>query len=217
MIRVAEHAGVVVSRLRGGSEKLDALSFAGDRPLIVLSSTKASSSRERYSVAHELGHLVLHRGQETGGVEREKEANLFAKCLLLPRDQFSMEFRAMGSASWTSIFELKDRWKAPGPAILQRASTLGLVDAVSARRLYKQHSARGWQKSEPHEPPFEEPELIDHSLDLVERFTGKGIRELADDLGHGPVSSETLLGLPFPPEPIRFPENVTAIKDFVRR
>ena len=42
-----------------------------------------SKARQRFSIAHELGHILLHKG-ETASDEQEREADIFASRLLAP-------------------------------------------------------------------------------------------------------------------------------------
>lgn len=216
VVRMAEHAGVVVTRLRGTTEKVDAFSRYGNPPTIVLTSIKGSTSKDRFNVAHELGHLVLHRGQVTGGMQSEREANRFADALLLPAGGFATEFRAMPVVDWPHLFELKRRWGVAGSRILRRAEELKLVSAVEARRLYKQHSWRGWHKGEPFEPPEELPELFDVALEVAMEDWSKDLQAITSDLGWGRRMTELITGRVLSmPSPVT--TNVASIADYPRK
>jgi len=87
MVHVVEYgAGVPIARFGDVGEKVDAFSRVG-RPSVVVLSNKAGS-RCRLDAAHECGHLVLHRNRPTGTPEIEREADHFARALLLPRNGF---------------------------------------------------------------------------------------------------------------------------------
>lgn len=216
MIRVAEHAGVVVTRLAGTNDKVDAFSRFGNPPVIILTSTKDSTSRDRFNVAHELGHLVMHRGQVTGDMRTEREAHRFAAALLLPRQAFAAEFRSLPTVDWPHLFELKRRWGAAGSAILHRADELGLVSAVTARRLYRQHSWRGWNKGEPYEPAQEKPELISLSIDVAERDFSEDVGAIAAALGWRAGMAANVAGFAIP-EQHQPPPNVVMKPERFRR
>ena len=50
-----------------GAAAIDAYSFAAaDRPTVVLNPIKKDYYRQRFDVAHELGHLVMHGEAEPG-------------------------------------------------------------------------------------------------------------------------------------------------------
>ncbi len=59
----------------------------------VLITTQRPMSIQRFTAAHELGHLVLHRHGDPKGKEVEQQANEFAGAFLLP------EWRAFAGAS----------------------------------------------------------------------------------------------------------------------
>ena len=66
------------------------------RPLILLSADKDSGYRSRFDLAHEIGHLVLHRHiQRTTDSARhklmEQQAHHFAGEFLLPAETFASE------------------------------------------------------------------------------------------------------------------------------
>ncbi len=104
-------AGIPVARLPGIGHKVDAFSRPGTPSLIVLN--KCAPSRSRFDLAHECGHLILHRGKTTGTPEKEAEANHFAGALLLPRVAFTREFPREGrSGILETLLRLKRRWGA---------------------------------------------------------------------------------------------------------
>lgn len=74
-------------------------SLKKDEDIIIFTNTCARLSREIFTLAHEIGHAVLHLNEGDSFVddcvtiagredmnEREQEANYFAACLLMPAD-----------------------------------------------------------------------------------------------------------------------------------
>jgi Zn-dependent peptidase ImmA (M78 family)/transcriptional regulator with XRE-family HTH domain len=199
MGRVVELAGVPIVQNLLHTDKIDAFSRRGAATVIVLNPARGSTSRWIFDIAHELGHLVLHRYVETGSRETEGEANCFASAFLLPRRTFSREFAA-SRFSWGHIFALKRRWRISAAAIVRRAYDLGLLDATEYRRAYAYMSARRWLKGEPEEPPFAGPELIRNAL----RALGDKVAELSSRLHVTPQTFWQLTGLQAPlPAPQR--------------
>lgn len=117
-----------------------------------------TGDRQRYTLAHELGHLVLH-SRRRFVADPEAEANRFAAAFLVPQDR-AME--AMGGAIITlrSLQYMKAHWGVSIQALIMRGAQLGLIDASRKTSLFKQLSARGWRKSEPVLVHREEPALI---------------------------------------------------------
>jgi Zn-dependent peptidase ImmA (M78 family)/DNA-binding XRE family transcriptional regulator len=89
-----EKLGVRCLFFRHEAKGLDALSVKqGEMALIMLHDRKDLIERTIFSAAHELGHLVLHPElftlndeKERNGRDYESEADLFAGCFLVPKD-----------------------------------------------------------------------------------------------------------------------------------
>ena len=95
------HALVVYETLKGSEARL---AVVGNRAFITVSDSVLNPHRRRFSIAHELGHLEMHRYEsslsicqsqdlnkwQTNQSERnlETEANLFAAAFLLPQAFF---------------------------------------------------------------------------------------------------------------------------------
>jgi len=215
MVRLAENAGIVVVRLSENSRDVDAFSRFGRVSVIVLNDDKKSATRSRFDVGHELGHLVMHRGKETGDPITEGQANRFASALLLPRDEFTRTFRQMPGLSWAHLFEMKRQWKVSVAAIVRRGYDLGLLSEAEYRRAYKYLHFKGWHLGEPQEPPLEVPELLGLALDAYGEGTSVDLRDLAAALHWKGTVMERIAGRPFPPLPQT--GNVTNIESRLRR
>jgi len=159
MVTVIESkGGVPVARFGEVGEKVDAFSRAGNLSVVVLTNKPASGCR--HDLAHECAHLVLHRDKPTGTPEIEREAEQFARALLLPRNGFRKEFPRLDSAFWEMLFQLKLRWKASLSDMILRARDLRLINGVQYLRLYKELSRQGWLRIEPYEFHRESPNFL---------------------------------------------------------
>jgi Zn-dependent peptidase ImmA (M78 family)/transcriptional regulator with XRE-family HTH domain len=193
VVRVMERAGVPVTKCPGIGAKVDAFSRAGEPSVLVL--TEKPASRCRYDVAHECGHLVLHHGEPTGTADVEAEANRFAAALLLPRAGFAREFPQARHRGWEGLFRVKQRWRVSLAAIIRRAAELSLIGGAEYLRLYKELSARGWLKHEPHEFEHELPEILPRALDLLRESFGLERKEVAHVLGWRSATFAAITGL----------------------
>ena len=193
--RVAEGHGVILIRHFCHADKIDAFSRRGTRSIIVLNTSRPSTSRWIFDVAHELGHFVLHEGVETGSKGTEEQANVFASALLLPRKTFAPEFAAK-PFSWAHVFALKERWMTSASAIIRRAFHLSLLDPILYRRCYQHMSARGWLKGEPREPEFVGPEWWSSAFRVASDSFGVGPAELSDRLHLTPETFTAVTGEP---------------------
>lgn len=137
---LAERNGVLVVGAPVAAFKKDAFSWwAGPVPILVLLSTDAGD-RQAWSTAHELGHLVLHRGLTPQRV-LEDEANEFAMHFLLPMHAISRELT--GRLTLQDFALLKRRWGVSIQALIRTARRLDLIDADRYTSLFRQISARG--------------------------------------------------------------------------
>jgi len=170
MMRVVENAGAVVSFFGGVSERVDALSIDAARPMIIRSDAKPAACRLRFDLAHEAGHLIMHRGVQTGDKETEDQANRFASSFLLPRSSFVHEFPRSRFLDWAEIFKLKLRWKVSAAAILRRAYDLRMISADQYRTGYIHLSKTGQKRQERYDDIIagEVPELLPSALSALE-------------------------------------------------
>lgn len=207
--RALERAGVIVVRQPVQSSRVDAFSRYGRTTVIFLNEAMPSTSRWNFDMAHECGHLVMHRGIPTGTVETEMTADRFASAFLMPRKAFGREF-GLSPFSWEHIFNLKQRWQTSAAAIVRRAYDLRLLDAVSYRQAFKYMSAKGWTIGEPHEPSFQEPELLATALNALGTKADVTLDALCRDLRFTPDTFRDITGVPVPvpkgkqPEIIQF-------------
>ena len=146
LVRKAERAGIIVILLDFDvrlHDRLDAFScWVGDytdRPVVVLRSG-ASWDRLRWSMAHELGHAVLHRRQREGDIEAA--ANEFANQLLLPRSVLTRDWPR--SPTLMTLLPLKENWGLSLQALMEHGFRAGLIDESRRMSLYKQLSNRKW-------------------------------------------------------------------------
>jgi Zn-dependent peptidase ImmA (M78 family)/transcriptional regulator with XRE-family HTH domain len=146
-----ERAGVVVGFSRFGGASVSGVTFrvSGRPPLILLNRTHPAD-RMRFTLAHELGHLVLHRFPTEN---MEQEANEFASALLMPATDIRAAFLGR-RVTLELLAALKPEWKVAMQALLMRASSLKYISANQSRYLWQQISARGWRLREPAELDF---------------------------------------------------------------
>jgi Zn-dependent peptidase ImmA (M78 family)/transcriptional regulator with XRE-family HTH domain len=185
MVRVVESAGAVVAFFREASTEVDALSITSRRPVIVRNDAKKSPFRQRFDIAHELGHLVLHEGHVTGDRKTESEANRFASAFLLPRSTFLKVFPKRGSRlDWAGIRDLKLTFMVSKAAILYRAKSLDLLDDDQYRSAVITLKNRGEaiEEAEDSLVEKEDSEIIMKALQVLKTGHRIGPAELAKDL-----------------------------------
>ncbi len=198
--RVAENAGAVILNIDiATAEKIDAFSRYGENSVIVLNTEKDSPSRTLFSLAHEIGHGVLHQRARTMPLDvKEEEADFFASVFLLPRDAFTADFLANRSLDWEGLIDMKRYWRVSIQAMLRRAFQLNLIDAAEYRMRFRKLSYWGWRKNEPEEPTPDEPVLFREALERAYQDYRKTPAELAGDLGWSSDVFEKATGVKVP-------------------
>jgi Zn-dependent peptidase ImmA (M78 family) len=188
---LVERAGVLVAHSAFGGASVSGVTFSarGLPPLIVLNDEQPAD-RLRFTLAHELGHLVMHRFPSP---TMEEEAHTFASALLMPAADIR-PYLIGRRIDLERLAALKPEWKVAMQALLMRATALGLVTKHQAQYLWKQINARRLRLREPPELDFdpERPTVISSMLRLHMDALGYSIEELAQML-HVRVS--TLNGL----------------------
>lgn len=170
LVRLVENHGVLVVFSPPQTATVDAYSFDSRlRPVIVLNPIKRDYYRQRFDMAHELGHLIMHGDAEPGGRIVEEQAHRFASELLMPADEIRDSLPVMMSATaWATLGKLKERWGVSMQALLFRARRLGRLGDVSYRNAMTTISARGWRRNEPGlVNTIEQPSLLPKALEVL--------------------------------------------------
>ncbi len=108
MVKLIEAAGGIVVYCDLKTRDLDALSHRveGLPPLIFINSN-LSGDRARFTLAHEIGHLVLHSIPDDDG-SMEEQADMFAADLLMPGPEIRHQ---LVNLNMEKLARLKAFWK----------------------------------------------------------------------------------------------------------
>ena len=159
-----EDAGCIIVPCDFGP-KIDAISqwIPDSSPMIFINRNKPMD-RLRFSVAHELGHLVMHSRVPTD--QMESEADAFAAELLMPASEIAPQIPRRLRLS--DLASLKRIWKVSMAAILKRAHTLDKISERHYRYLWMQMGQRGYRSKEPVEldVPIEQCSTIEQMFDI---------------------------------------------------
>ncbi|WP_037832947.1 ImmA/IrrE family metallo-endopeptidase [Streptomyces sp. NRRL S-1831] len=151
LVEVLEAAGALLVVRDLQTRDLDAVSHwpQGQRPLFLLNST-APGDRFRFSLAHELGHTVMHA---TPGDARsqEQQADQFAAEFLMPHETVLADLQP--GVDLARLMELKPKWGVSMAALARRAKSLGVLSEWQYRSLMVEMSGLGYRTNEP--VPFE--------------------------------------------------------------
>jgi len=192
LIRTLERSGIAILRYASLAKiRIYGLSQHSElgRPLCaVFASDESSLARENFSIAHELGHLVLHgrinsqRFDElTEAKILEDQANRFASAFLLP----AVPFLADVAAPAISFFEhLKRKWRTSIAAMIRRCYDLGRISLAEYSSLNVRLSQKRWRKREPLDDAMEieKPILLGQVFTTLAKRHGISGQQIANDL-----------------------------------
>jgi Zn-dependent peptidase ImmA (M78 family) len=175
LVGVLESGGVAVLRRDLGTTRMDALMSwpKGGRPVVVLGS-HAPGDRQRFTVAHELGHAVMHAVPRE---DQEGEADRFASQFLMPQQDIRTE---LGEVTVAKLARLKARWGVSMAALLRRARDLDTIGEAGYRRMNIEFSQAGYRTNEPVDVPAETPRLVSTCV-YARLQEGETVSDLASD------------------------------------
>lgn len=149
LTKVLEQQGIMVSCFDFGSERVDSRSILTDDqfPIIFLNRSHLGD-RLRFSLAFQLGHLVMHTYSPVpADREISHEANLFAAELLMPEETIREDF--MDGITLPILAQLKRKWKVSMISLLYRADDLGFLTPNQKRYLVQQFNDAKIRRREP--------------------------------------------------------------------
>lgn len=150
LVQTAEDKGMIVIGWDDESGEFDGLSgWCGNYPVTVINQNR-SADRIRFTLAHEIGHLVMDTSNAVE--DKEKLAHRFAAAFLVPAEH---ALRELGNnrpeLSWRELKTLKRKYGMSMAAWLGRARDLNIINDHTYKNQYIDLSKRGWRKDEPGE------------------------------------------------------------------
>ena len=121
----------------GSNRMIPTVAIAAGRP----------GDRLRLTVAHELGHLIMHGQKEVLSPLVEDEANKFAAEFLMPEQAMRKDLTP--PLTLTRFASLKPKWRVSIQALIVRAKNLEIISDRQYRYLYEQLAIQGWRVNEP--------------------------------------------------------------------
>ena len=174
MVSVIERAGGIVFRCSFGTKKIDAISqWVGDFPPLFFVNSETPSDRSRFTLAHELGHVIMH---SVTTESPEQEADRFAAEFLMPKSSVIGDLQHI---TFDDLVKLKIHWKVSMQAIIMRAKNLETITPWQYRALFERISRLGYRTREPIDLPIEQPTVLQDLINLHITEFGYSIDDLA--------------------------------------
>jgi Zn-dependent peptidase ImmA (M78 family) len=188
IVALLEEKGTIVLLLEA-EEKFDACAFIvriqkQEIPAFICRSP-IPGDRQRFSLAHELGHLAL---EPTDDIDEEKAADRFAGAFLVPEPVVRRELgKARRFIEPQELIILKHKYGLSMGAWTRRARDVEVIAENTYEVLQRTFRKRGWHKTEPGKPYEEE---------VPKRFAQLIAQAMASDIIAEAKASE-LLGVPY--------------------
>jgi Zn-dependent peptidase ImmA (M78 family) len=177
LMELIEENGGIVIPCDFQTDLIDAMSQRIDgMPVLFFVNINSPSDRVRYTLAHELGHMILHTVTVKDDEEMENEADHFAGAFLLPADEIKVQLRRF---DLRHLANMKGHWKVSMQAIAYRADRLQLITPYQNKMFWIEMSKLGYRKREPNEPPKEVPGLLRRMVNFHQRHLGYSVPDLA--------------------------------------
>ena len=189
MTEVMEDMGIIVVPCDFGTRQFSGACIFTEKPnYVALVNSEMPGDRLRWTLAHELGHLVMHR-MPTPNLE--EEANSFASEFLMPAQEIG---QYLSKLSLPTLANLKKYWKVSMAAILVHAHRLKKISEKQYRTLWTEMGKAGYRMQEPPELdiPKEEPTLLKELVDMHIGELGYTPEELSDKLAFDEDEFKTL-------------------------
>lgn len=197
-----EDHGAKVILLADVDEKLDGYSCWANETIPVVACRMGDDlpgDRQRFTLAHELGHLLLEE-HVAAGVDVEKACHRFAGAFLVPAVSVRREVgERRGRIEYRELLSLKHKWGLSMGAWLHRLADLGIISANQYQIIACQFRQNGWSRREPGQQVA--PEQTQRFERLVERAVAEDIISVsraADFLNRPLIELRRDMGWPKP-------------------
>lgn len=172
LIGLIESAGIPVIPLDSFHEKQSATSHRGRwYEWMIAYNDSHPASRQRFTIAHELGHIVLDHDasmatDDEAAAQMERDADAFASALLMPAEDARRELRM---PNFARLVALKQRWHVSIAFLIRRALDTEMIDPRYRQRLEIELSTQpGGRRREPAEFDHESPSLVRRLIGALE-------------------------------------------------
>jgi len=178
-----EAVGIIVVPRSLGTSAQDALStwpHEQDRPPVMLVNTGLPADRYRFTLAHEVAHLIMHNLPSDS---QEQEANAFAAEFLAPAQEIAPQLAGLTTADFPRLVSLKQHWGISVAALIHRAKDVEAITDRQYRAFMVRLGQLGWRTFEPGELAPEVPRTLPRVIEAHRVEHGYDDSELARAAG----------------------------------
>ena len=161
LVDLLEANGAVVVRESFDTHRINAISVwhPGLGPVFAVN-RDLPPDRQRFVLAHELGHMVMHEGEPPRDTA-ELEADSFAEEFLMPASEILSDLRDLDLARAAA---LKPYWRVPMQSLILRAEHLSVITSGRSRSLHALMNRKRYLPVEPLQFEREEPSIVNQMM-----------------------------------------------------
>ena len=158
LINILENLGIIIIQIKNPDNRFDDFDglseIVNNIPVIVLLDGIKDGARQRFTIAHELGHLILNINNNE--LDEERMCNRFASALLMPKEAIINEFGySRRNINFFELTAFKNEFKVSYAAIVYRLKDLNIISEY----LYKKLSIFLSQRIGKNDPKPIQPEI----------------------------------------------------------
>ncbi len=156
---LVESAGVIIVESDFGTNGIDGTSiWVAETPPFIFLNKNLPPDRYRFTLAHELGHLIMH---DIPHESMENEADEFASELLMQTSEFKVATFQFGSKpTLRQLAQIKPYWKVSIAAMIMKLHQLSHINETTKRTLFIMMSNAKMRLNEPQGFEKEKPLLL---------------------------------------------------------
>ena len=149
---VLEEHGIKIFMIdENANNNFDGLAATVNDYHIIVISKNWPGDRQRFTLAHELGHLILE-GRLSSKMDEEKASDRFAGAFLLPEEALKKRLgNQRRSLEIAELALIKKEYGVSMQAVFIRANQVKIIDYNCSSNLWKQFKKEGWNEKEPGE------------------------------------------------------------------
>ena len=138
LISILENLGIIIITIENTESRFDDFDGLSEVvsgvPIIVILDNIQDGARQRFTIAHELGHLILNIKDPT--LDKEKLCHRFASALLMPKGAVENEFGIKrDNVSFYELEAFKQEYRVSYAAINYRLKDLNIINEYLYKKL----------------------------------------------------------------------------------
>ncbi len=171
LTKLLEDNGFITLPIDFETERIDSRSvLIDDKYPVIFYNKKLLGDRLRFTLAYELGHIVMHTRHPSIRFDDSASANAFAAEFLMPRTEIVKDLD--DNLDLDRLAVLKSKWMVSMQALLYRAEDLNVITANQKRYVINRFNQLKIRRREPKEldVPIERGTLL---RDLITNYRSK--------------------------------------------